>query len=161
MNALNPILSEVPRSLGGECFEYDQDDVAMINVPVADCRGDVLLTHDQLERYFGVEPVGDGQLPEYLITPRLHSFWNHNCPKGFWWDITGEVIVYKPIAWVPFVRKISTIPYTEIPTWVTTMTTNIRVSELYGSYEASFKLGAGIGIEGLKMELSNSISVKA
>lgn len=133
----------------------------MINVPIAECEGDLVLNPDELRKYFGVDPKRRGQLPQYLIAPRLRSLWKENCPKGFWWDITGIVKVYTPVAWVPVVHEISTIPYSVFKTQFKGTTTRLRMSKIYGEYEASFKLGAGIGIEGLKMELSNTTSVKA
>ncbi|KAI8601886.1 hypothetical protein EDD21DRAFT_428373 [Dissophora ornata] len=122
----------------------------MIEVPVCACEGDYILSADELKRYFGVEPSRMGRLPEYLIVPRLNSTWNANRSKSTgrsWWDITGEVVAYKPLEWVPIVRERSTIPY--------------NCFEIYGHFEASFTMSIGGGWKGLKAELSTTSSVEA
>lgn len=189
--------SGVKKSPSG-AFYYDDNDVSMKSVPIANCEGDYPLKEDELKRYFGVEPSRMAKLPEYYIIPRLHSTLvdpNQNEIVGAMtsggsgvvpilgravnqafavneqkhvaksgskqWYITGEVIVYTPVEWVPIVRETRTIPKNHFEAEYNRTTTMIKTTELYGSGEASFTMSIGGGWNGLKLELSNTTSLKA
>lgn len=82
-------------------YYYDEHDIQRVKVPLADCQGDYILSKDELKRCFGLDAERLGPIPEYLIAPRLNSTWNgsrSNTTGRSWWDITGEVVAYKPIA---------------------------------------------------------------
>lgn len=78
-----------------------------------------------------------------------------------YWYITGEVVVYKPLAWVPIVRERVTIPKSHFETEYEKKKTTIQTSELYGKGEACFTMSIGGGWRGLKLELSSTVSVEA
>jgi hypothetical protein len=157
-------LSGVKKSVGSQAFYYDDNDVNMIDVPVAGCEGDYILSATELERYFGVEPARMGKLPEYIIIPRLDSTWNTSRSESTsrsWWDITGEVVAYRPLAWVPIVRENGIIPYNHFETEYEKSTTTIETSDIYGHFEASFSMTAGGSWKAVKAEVSISTKVEA
>ncbi|KAA8893230.1 hypothetical protein FN846DRAFT_963280 [Sphaerosporella brunnea] len=145
-------------------YYYDDNDVKMIKIPVGNCTGDYILTPAELKRYFGVDPARMGPLPEYLIAPHLDSTWNEGRSKNTgrtWWDITGEVVAYRPIEWVPIVRELNTIPYSHFEVEYKKTTTKIQTSELYGHAEASFTIALGASWKGIKVEASTTTSIEA
>ncbi|KAF9176697.1 hypothetical protein BGZ51_009738 [Haplosporangium sp. Z 767] len=159
-----PQFPGVKRASGSQAFYYDDNDINMINIPIGQCEGDFILTADELKRYFGLDASRMGKLPEYLITPRLNSTWNHNRSNKTgrsWWDITGEMVAYRPIEWVPVVRVKSTFPYSHFPVEFNKTTTTITKSELYGHFEASFTMSISGGWKSITMEASTTSSVEA
>ncbi|KAG0605689.1 hypothetical protein M758_9G080300 [Ceratodon purpureus] len=161
--APHPLFPGVKRADSG-AFYYNHDDVKMISLPVQTRCDGYNLTPQELRKYFGVDPDRMQQIPEYLIVPRLHSAWNSSRSAqlgGSWWDITGEVVVYKPEQWIPIVKELSTIPYSTMQVEFQKTTTTVQTSEIYGSFTASFTLSAGGGIHGVRAEVSASTELKA
>ncbi|KAF9980943.1 hypothetical protein BGZ65_004495 [Modicella reniformis] len=150
-------LPGVKKTDRSKAFYYDERDVNMISVPICQCEGDYILSPDELRRYFGVEPSRMGKLPEYLIVPRLNSTWNAERSKSTskWWDITGEVVAYKPLEWVPIVREKS-IPYNHFEAEYQNKTTTIQTSEIYGRFEPSFTMSIGSSWKSIKTEISTT-----
>jgi hypothetical protein len=154
----------VSRAPESGAFYYDDNTLNEINVPVGHCKGTYILSEDELYKYFGVESKRMGPLPEVLIAPHLNSTWNSSRSDSqgrSWWDITGEVVAYKPIEWVPVVKDRRTIPFSHFRAESTKTTTNVTTSELFGSAEAAFTLSAGGGWSGMKMDLSTTTKVEA
>jgi len=145
-------------------YYYDEHDFQRVKVPLADCQGDYILSKDELKRYFGLDAERLGPIPEYLIAPRLNSTRNgsrSNTTGRSWWDITGEVVAYKPIAWVPIVRERSTIPLSHFEVEFEKKSTTIQTSELYGKAETTFTMSVGVSYKGVKVELSTTTHVEA
>ncbi|KAF9116672.1 hypothetical protein BGX30_005890, partial [Mortierella sp. GBA39] len=158
------LLTGIKKSIGTKALYYDDNDVNMIDVPVTGCEGDYILSAAELKRYFGVEAARMGKLPEYLIVPRLNSTWNSsrsNSTSRSWWDITGEVVAYKPLAWVPIVREKGTIPYNHFETEYERNSTTIETSDIYGHFEASFTMSIGGSWKAVKAEVSTTTKVEA
>ncbi|KAG0052325.1 hypothetical protein BGZ90_006519 [Linnemannia elongata] len=154
----------VKRANGSNAFYYDDNDIKMIDVPVGQCEGSYILNPDELKKHFGVDPARMGKLPEYFIAPRLDTTWNTSRSESTgrsWWDITGEVVAYRPIAWIPIVRELRTIPRNHLAMEFEKTTTTIQTSEIYGKFETSFTLSVGGGWKGIKAELSSTTSIEA
>ncbi|KAF9979684.1 hypothetical protein BGZ75_009343, partial [Mortierella antarctica] len=157
----------IKQTTGSKAFYYDDRDVNMIDVPIGQCQGDCILTEAELNRYFGINPSRLGKLPEYIIAPRLHSA--HDASRSFsgmeetrlMSEVTGEVVVYQPLEWIPFVHARKTIPHNLFQTEFERVETTIKKSEIYGSFEASFTMSAGGGWKSMKAEASAGATFEA
>jgi hypothetical protein len=80
---------------------YDDNDLNEINVPVGPCKRTYCkssLKRSCMYKYLGVDSKRMGPLPEVLIAPHLNSTLNRGMQVQVpWWDITGEVVAYKPM----------------------------------------------------------------
>ncbi|KAG0376022.1 hypothetical protein BGX24_008392 [Mortierella sp. AD032] len=157
-------LTDIKKSIGTPALYYDDNDVNMIHVPVAKCEGDYILSAAELQHYFGVEATRMGKLPKYLIIPRLNSTWNSSrstSTSRSWWDITGQVVAYKPLAWVPIVREKGTIPHNHFKTEYERNSTTIETSDIYGHFQSSFTLSMGGSWKAVRAEVSTTTKVEA
>ncbi|KAF9309782.1 hypothetical protein BG003_009354 [Podila horticola] len=160
---MDRFLSRVPRTTdsSNDLFEYLDEYVKTVQVPIAECEGTYPLSRKKLLRYFGVESETPSQLPEYIIVPRLHSSWKEDCPKGCWWDITGQVVAYTPIEWVPIVHQLDTIPFNVFEQEITVTSRETSSFELYLTADATFNVGMNTGWKGLKTDVGYASGVKA
>ncbi|KAG0342188.1 hypothetical protein BG000_006322 [Podila horticola] len=155
-------LNRVPRAdAANDLFEYLDEHVTTVPVPIAECEGTYPLSRGKLLRYFGVESETPSQLPEYIIVPHLHSSWKEDCPKGYWWDITGQVIAYTPIEWVPIVHLSDTIPFNVFEKEITVTSREMSSFELYLSADATFNVSMNTGWKGLRMDIGYANGIKA
>lgn len=158
----------VKQTSGSKAFYYDDRDINMIDVPVGECQGDYILSKADLKRYFGLDPSRMGKLPEYFIAPRLDSAHNDARSTGGAFDeiraisdVTGEVVAYKPLEWIPSVHARKTIPYNHFKVEFEKTETTIKTAELYGKFEASFTISAAGGWKSIKAELSSTSTFEA
>jgi hypothetical protein len=146
-------------------FYYDDSDINMINIPIGACEGDYVLTPAELKRYFSLNADRIGKLPEYLIYPHLNSTWNHARKKitgRDWWNITGEIVAYRPIQWIPIVNERDTIPSRSFDAEYNKATKKIQTDEIYGRAAGTdlFELSLGGKWKGMKCERSSTSSIE-
>lgn len=137
-------------------FFYDDNDVENSPVPLAkDVVGDLKLTPAQLKEWFAITQKTLPDLPGYFIVPRLHSSWGDYYRQGTargWWNIEGEMVVYKPIEWVPSVARIKDYPKNSIITSIKKEEMEDVTTKLYAQVDLSLEITAGGNYMGMKAE---------
>ncbi|KAG0227717.1 hypothetical protein BGW41_003706 [Actinomortierella wolfii] len=153
----------IKKVIGSHTLYYDDNDVNMIDVPLAACEGNYTLTAGELQRYFGIEAARMGKLPEYIFVPRLNSEWNparSDSTSRSWWRITGEVVAYRPLEWVPIVHDRNTIPFSQFEEKYKGTTVTVEAKEIYGHIDASVSMSVGGNWKAIKAEVSLSSSLE-
>ncbi|TGO43746.1 hypothetical protein BCON_0954g00010 [Botryotinia convoluta] len=139
-------------------YYYNSDDIPQIQVPMAQqFSGNLNLTQPQLDYWFGVSQSLPS-LPKYLVQPRLHSQWNLSKYDG--WDITGEMIVYEPVEWIPIVTAVRSHPRSILEQTYTNESTSTTSSEIYGRIQAELEISSGINMFGVKAQAKISSEAK-
>jgi hypothetical protein len=102
------IFPGIERDANG-AYYYPQDAFPRAAVPICKELGDYPgLTFEVIDDYFKISgrlPT----LPKYLILPHLRS--DDRPGKG--WDISGEIVVYEPIEWIPKATIVNSFPRSE------------------------------------------------
>ncbi|KAK2738855.1 hypothetical protein CKAH01_18736 [Colletotrichum kahawae] len=123
-------------------YYYKDGDVKVIRVPLSnDCYGDLRMDHDQLKEWFGISNDNLPDLPAYYISPRLDSTWEGYYKDGTnrgWWRVTGDIVAYKPIEWVPSIARIRDFPKNSIVTKIEKERVETTTTKLYA--KAGFSL---------------------
>ncbi|KAF9999538.1 hypothetical protein BGZ80_002399 [Entomortierella chlamydospora] len=144
--------TDVKRENDTNAFYYSESDVKKSRVEI-DYNG-CLLTEQQLRSYFGIDNSKMMELPEILIVPIFNST-SKNAKKDSWYSITGHVVVYKPLAWVPKVTLLNTIPRSKITTRTEIKPTKIEPSKLYTNLGTDFTLSIRGGWKGVRTKSTN------
>ncbi|KAJ9425867.1 hypothetical protein QL093DRAFT_2575451 [Fusarium oxysporum] len=124
---------------GNGAYYYNDGDVESHRIPLSDqCYGDVRMSREQLE--------------ECLLHPaRLDSTWGGTAGGG-WWNVTGDIVVYKPIEWVPSVARIRDFPKNSIVTNIEKERVETTTTKLYAKAEFALEVSAGGNYMGIKAE---------
>ncbi|KAF9345311.1 hypothetical protein BGX26_003296 [Mortierella sp. AD094] len=153
--------TDVKREKDTNAFYYNESDVkrSKVEIDYSGCR----LTEQQLRSYFGIDNSKMMELPEILIVPVLDSTWSSydESTKLNWWNITSHVVAYKPLAWVPKVTLLNSIPRSEIDIEIEMRRTKIETSKLYANFETDFSMSIGGGWKGVKAKMSTSAGAGA
>lgn len=135
-------------------YYYDDGDIEKIQVPLSgETQGDVQLSHEQLEEWFGVTESSLPELPAYLIAPRLNSTLGgqyENDPGQDWWYITGGVAVYRPVEWVPTVTRVKEWPENSALEDLQGDEVEAAMNTIYANAEASLETLDGDNYMGVK-----------
>ena len=140
-------------------YYFNDSDINYVQVPLAQCEGDYILTKDELRDYFGVDETRFGTLPQYLIFPHLDAANDSGRTSATgkkWYDITGLVIAYEPVEWVPIVKRLGTVPKSVVQTDYSSKTVTVTTNQVYGSVQVSASISAGKNIGCVKMAGSAS-----
>ncbi|EGU86517.1 hypothetical protein FOQG_12853 [Fusarium oxysporum f. sp. raphani 54005] len=137
---------------GNGAYYYNDGDVESHRIPLSDqCYGDVRMSREQLEEWFGISNDTLPDLPAYYILPRLDSTWGGTAGGG-WWNVTGDIVVYKPIEWVPSVARIRDFPKNSIVTNIEKERVETTTTKLYAKAEFALEVSAGGNYMGIKAE---------
>lgn len=145
---MSPFFKDVLTDRHGNYY-YNYEDIPKASVPISDVsEGDFNLSKDQLKYWFDLSDKTMPNLPKFLIRPRLNSKWGGDS----WWNITGDVVVYRPKKWVPNISRTKTYPRSAIETALTETTTTTTTTKLYAGAEASLEVSTGASFWGMKVE---------
>lgn len=137
-------------------YYYNDGDVNTTRVRLSDqCYGDLRMDHGQLQEWFGINDDNLPDLPAYYISPRLDSTWEGYYKQGTargWWRVTGDIVVYKPLEWVPSIARIRDFPKNSIITEIERERVETTTSRLYAKAEFALEISGGGNYMGMKAE---------
>ncbi|KAH0421235.1 hypothetical protein CcaCcLH18_13555 [Colletotrichum camelliae] len=137
-------------------YYYNDGDVKVIRVPLSnECYGDLRMDHAQLKEWFGISNDNLPDLPACYISPRLDSTWEGYYKDGTnrgWWRVTGDIVAYKPIEWVPSVARIRDFPKNSIVTKIEKERVETTTTKLYAKAGFSLEISGGGNFMGMKAE---------
>ncbi|RJE24498.1 hypothetical protein PHISCL_03190 [Aspergillus sclerotialis] len=150
--------NDIKRDSSGEYYYNDLDIPHFRLDKVATSRGDMAFTPDEIEKWFGISFKSTlPQLRKYMIVPTLHS----DPPQGDSWShITGTIGVYKPVEWIPIIKKNHVWPKSAFETAIEIKTTETSSTKLFGSVSLSLDLSGGGECEGVKAEAKLTAETK-
>lgn len=111
------------------------------------------MIHEQLKEWFSISDDTLPDLPAYYISPRLDSTWGdyyYNGSNRGWWKVTGDIVVYQPIEWVPSVVRIRDYPKNSILTTIERERVETTTSKLFAKAEFALEISAGGNYMGMK-----------
>ncbi|KAF0635461.1 hypothetical protein FPSE5266_01994 [Fusarium pseudograminearum] len=142
------VFDGVKRKTSNGEYYYLDDDMPTVRVPISsNCHGDRPMKPEELNNVFGVREETMPSLPGYFTVPDLYHKWGgkYGRDKGSsdWYYIEGDMVVYRPIEWVPSVVRIKTIPKNELQTTITKEEVVDTTIKLYARADLSIELSAG------------------
>ncbi|KXG48986.1 uncharacterized protein PGRI_028560 [Penicillium griseofulvum] len=138
--------------------EYEPSDFPMHSLPMAEHSEGIRLDQKVLAD-IGIKKEYLPDVPQFILHPNMdHTkkkapfrsvfpYIHEHEPK---W-INGDIVVYRPIRWVPYVMLIQFYPKSELTTTIKVQTTNVLEKELYG--KASFSVEASAALSYKDMAL--------
>lgn len=148
---------EKPDSDRYGAYHYKDDEFEMVSVPIAEKTQGISLTKEDLHMWFGIEEKTQPPLPAYLISQELkpgRGDQNYQFPTSVhWWRyITGDIVVYRPIEWVPIVSEVARFPKSKLSKELSRVTTTTTTSKIYGRATMSMEVSAGANFKGMMVE---------
>lgn len=140
-----------PAKDNNDAYYYNDGDVKVIRVPLSnECYGDLRMDHEQLQEWFGISNDNLPDLPAYYISPRLDS--TSGDSSGGWWKVTGDIVAYKPIEWVPSVARIRDFPKNSLVTKIEKQRVEITNTKLYAKPGFALEISGGGNFMEMKAE---------
>lgn len=99
------------------------------------------------------------RLPKYLLRSRIKrstpGVFHENLTIEHTWNwVNGEIVVYKPIKWVPYVHEIQLIPKNALDVEIDRSSTTVKETELYGMADFSISADAGLSYKALAVNVT-------
>ncbi|KAM3078260.1 hypothetical protein ACMFMG_002445 [Clarireedia jacksonii] len=131
-------------------YWYDDRDIPKVTVPISKTfDGNTSISLEKLEEHFKFQSDLP-PIPKFLIRPRLDSSWNYKSNDG--WDITGEMVVYEPLEWVPIVVSERTYPKGAFTKSFEETEVTVSENKLFGKVSSELEISGGGSFFGVKIE---------
>lgn len=148
-------------------YYYDHGDIPTILIPLDDStEGNFPLSKGELQEWFGISDTTLPRLPKFLIKPRLSvtfggTTWKYGVFPTDRFNVSGSMVVYKPVAWVAHITELSRIPKTQVETEISKETTTTTRKEIYGNVGSIFQVSAAPNYMGMKVEATIKADARA
>lgn len=152
------VLRGVKRDSSGSYY-YNSSDIPRISVPISkNCDGDMNLPPNVLDDCFGISHDTMPRLPQFMVHHRLTK----ECNGEEWTTVRGEIVVSKPIEWVPVVAVFDKYAKSMAKTTITRDTKTASTTKLFGKASGFAKLNteAGGTLWGVKVEFESELKIE-
>jgi hypothetical protein len=132
---------------GTQPFHFDPDKLGKVKPKLAQAEG-YTLSVDDLRDIFGIEAKHFGKLPKRLIVPILEGNWQ----TENWYQVTGNLYIVEPEAWVPQVVHRRTLPVSTFKTTHTNKQETVAETKFAANASAKVSISAGGSFNGVIFE---------